>query len=71
MTLFEGKANNTYIIKEIKGTEKVQNFLLTLGCYEDEDISIISKIADNVVVNVKNARYVLDEEILKNIIVYN
>lgn len=48
---------------------EVLDFLFTLGCYEGEYITVISKQRDNLVVCIKDARYSIDSELAEMIIV--
>lgn len=48
---------------------EIIDFLFTLGCYEGEYITVISKQRDNLVVCVKDARYSIDSELAEVIIV--
>ncbi|MGO1652224.1 FeoA family protein [Senegalia sp. (in: firmicutes)] len=68
--LSEAKVNVEYIIKSIEtNDEEMKNFLFTLGCYEGEEITIISILADNYVISLKDARYSIDSELAKAIII--
>lgn len=69
MNLSKGKLKNQYTIKEINANDEMEEFLFSLGCYEGESITIISKLASNYVINVKNERYAIDENLAKSIIV--
>lgn len=52
------------IIKSISTNDSdIQAFLLSLGCYEGEKITVISKIAESFVVTIKDARYSIDKEL--------
>ncbi len=66
--LSEGQMNLQYIITDIKSNnEEMDNFLFSLGCYKGEEIIIISKIGDVFVINIKDARYSIDENLAKAI----
>lgn len=66
--LAKAKMNQTYIVKGIKtNDEEMKNFLFTLGCYEGESVTIISKLADNYVISIKDARYSIDTDLAKAI----
>jgi ferrous iron transport protein A len=70
MALSEGKLNTTYIVNEIVAhCEDMKQFLFTLGCYPGEKVTIISRLASNYIINVKDARYSIDEELAKAILV--
>ena len=62
MVLHEGKTNIEYTIAGIQTTEDgMKEFLFSLGCYPGEKLTIISRLASNFVISVKNARYSIDE----------
>jgi ferrous iron transport protein A len=63
------KIGETVIIKGIEGKEKIKKFLFSLGCYEGEEITLISILAGNYVVNIKDSRYAIDSKMAKSIVV--
>lgn len=69
MLLSKAKMGDTFIIKQVDGKEKIKKFLFTLGCFEGEEITLISKLAGNYVVNIKDSRYALDENMAKSIMI--
>lgn len=70
MALSKGNVNTTYIINQIKtNQEDMRDFLFTLGCYPGEEITIISKLAGNYIINIKDARYSMDEELANAIFI--
>jgi len=69
MLLSKAKTGQTYNIIQVEGKEKVKKFLFTLGCFEGEEITLISKLAGNYVVNIKDSRYAIDESMAKSIII--
>ncbi|MFH5834975.1 ferrous iron transport protein A [Proteiniclasticum sp. C24MP] len=67
--LSTSKVNETSVIRGIRTEdEEMQKFLFTLGCYEGEEITLISRLADNYVVHIKGARYSIDQELAKSIL---
>lgn len=63
-------ANETSVIKGIRtDDEEMRNFLFTLGCYEGEEITVISLLADNYVVHIKGARYSIDRALARAILI--
>ncbi len=68
LTLDKAKKNTVYIVDKIEADEKLKNFLLTLGCYENEEIVLVSKLSDNFVVNIKDSRFALDKNMAKQIV---
>jgi ferrous iron transport protein A len=69
MSLSKAKIGQTFSVKKIEGKEKIIKFLFTLGCYEGEKITLISKLAGNYVINIKDSRYAIDEAMAKSILV--
>ncbi|WKY49234.1 FeoA family protein [Eubacteriaceae bacterium ES3] len=68
--LSEGEANVPYRIKEIRTEDQEMiEFLFSLGCYQDEEVTIISRLAGNIVISVKDARYSINTELAKVIII--
>jgi len=68
--LTEAKINQEYTIKEVKtDDEEMKNFLFTLGCYAGEEITIISILAENYVISIKDARYSIDQDLAEAIII--
>jgi len=68
--LSKAKIDAEYTIKGIKtDDDEIKNFLFTLGCYEGEKVTVISKLAENYIISIKDARYSIDTELAKAIIV--
>lgn len=70
MSLAKAKLNTPYIVNSVKtDQEDLHKFLFTLGCYPGEKVTVISKLASNYIINIKDARYSIDEDLAKAIIV--
>jgi len=69
MLLSKANVGGTFNIKQVDGKEKIQKFLFTLGCFQGEEITLISKLAGNYIVNIKDSRYALDESMAKSIVI--
>lgn len=70
MNLAQGRINTEYTIKGIDtNDEEIKDFLFTLGCYEGESITLISILADNYVIAIKDARYSIDKDLAEAIII--
>ncbi len=65
MLLSKAKIGETFHIQSVVAKEKTKRFLFTLGCFEGEEITLISKLAGNYVVIIKDSRYALDESMAK------
>ncbi len=62
--------NQEYEIKDIiANDEELIQFLFSLGCYEGEKITVVSKLNENYVVSIKDARYSVGKELALAIIV--
>lgn len=68
--LTSAKVNCPYIIKGIDSEQKeMKDFLFTLGCFEGEKVTVISVLADNYIIHVKDARYSIDKGLAKAILI--
>ena len=70
MSLSKGKLNTTYTVNGVNTDyEDIREFLFTLGCYPGEKVTIISKLASNYIISVKDARYSIDEDLANAIMI--
>lgn len=70
MTLYEANIGQEYLIKEIcVDDEELIAFLFSLGFYNGEPITVISRINSGCVIAVKDGRYHIDKPLAKLIIV--
>lgn len=69
LVLSEGKVSSNYKVIQVDGKEKDRKFLFTLGCYEGQDITLISMLAGNYVINIKDSRYAIDQSLARLITV--
>lgn len=68
--LSEAKVDVEYTIKRVEtDDEEIKSFLFTLGCYEGQKITVISILAENYVISIKDARYSIDSGLAEAIIV--
>ena len=58
-----------FLIKKIMGKEEVRRFLENLGFVAGTQVSVISKIRGNVIVQVKESRVAISKEMAQKIIV--
>ena len=56
-------------IQIIGGKEEIKRFLENLGFVVGSDVTIISKIGGNVIVNIKNSRVAISKEMANKIMV--
>ena len=71
MTLKDAGQGQTYIVDEVIGSDKIKDFLFTLGCYEDCEITVITRLSGNIIVNIKDGRYAIDNSIAENVILFD
>ena len=70
MDLSTAELEKEYIIQRIEtDDEELNSFLFSLGCYSGETITVISRKKSGCVVAIKDARYNIDNELAKAIIV--
>lgn len=67
MPLTKIKSGVTGIIRSVSGNDKNKKFLFSLGCNEGEEITLISVIAGNYIICVKDSRYAIDKKMAKAI----
>ena len=59
-----------YIISQINtDDDELNSFLFSLGCYAGEPITVVSARKSGLVVAIKDARYSLDRELAKSILI--
>jgi Fe2+ transport system protein FeoA len=62
LNLSSAKEGIEYTISGINiEDDELNSFLFTLGCYEGEKISLISRKKKNFIVSLKDARYCIDK----------
>ena len=70
MNLMEAQVGEEYIIRNIDtDDEELEAFLFTLGCYEGEPITVISRKRRGCVVAVKDGRYSIDKQLAEAILI--
>ena len=56
-------------IKRIGGNEETRRFLNTLGFVVGAEVSVVSAIGGNVIVNIKDSRVAINKDMAKRIMV--
>lgn len=67
MPLFKVKPGYVGLIKSVAGNDKIRKFLFSLGCSEGEEIALISILAGNYIINIKDSRYAIDKKMAQAI----
>ncbi len=70
-TLAQGELNTEYTVVGVDtlGDEEMKNFLLSLGCYEGQTVTIVSKLHENFVIVIKGGRYSVDATLARAILI--
>ena len=70
MNLWDAVEGKEYIISAIEtDDEELDAFLFSLGCYSGEIITVVSRTRSGCVVSIKDARYSIDKELAKSILI--
>ncbi len=70
MNLLSAQEGIEYIIKEIRtDDEEMDSFLFSLGCYNGEGITVVSRTKGGCTVSIKDARYNIDKYLAEAIII--
>ncbi len=70
MNLTEANVEEVYTVKDIASNdEDLKAFLFSLGCYSGEPITVVSRVKGGCVVSIKDARYNIDNDLAKAILV--
>lgn len=67
MPLSKAALGSTVKVKSVTGSDKVCRFLFTLGCHAGEEITLVSVLAGNYVIRVKDSRYAIDKRMAQSI----
>lgn len=70
MNLNDAVEGREYIIQSVaSGDEEVDAFLLSLGCYSGEPVTVISHLQGGCIISVKDGRYTIDRELAETILI--
>ncbi len=69
MPLTMASLSEQFLIKKISGKEETRHFLEKLGFVAGTEVSIVSQISGNVIVQVKDSRIAISKEMAQKIIV--
>ena len=68
MTLMDAELGREYIVRSIvTEDEELNAFLLSLGCYSGEPVTVISRKRGTSVISIKDGRYSIDNQLAKAI----
>lgn len=69
MPLVMAKPGETFTIRKISGKDEVRQHLAGLGFVTDSDVTVVSKIAGNMIVQIRDSRIALDESMASRIMI--
>lgn len=69
MPLSMARPGQTISIKHISGKDETRRHLENLGLVVGEDVTVVSEIAGNLILNVKGARIALDRAMANRIMI--
>ena len=70
MDLINAEIGKEYTIRQVETQDEEMNaFLFSLGCYDGEKITVISRRFSGLVIAVKDARYNIDKNLARAILV--
>ena len=69
MPLGMANVGDVNIIKQINGRDDVRQHLAELGFVVGEQVTVVSKIAGNMILSIKDSRIALDETMTNRILV--
>lgn len=70
MNLNDAVEGREYIIRAVdSGDEEVDAFLLSLGCYSGEPVTVISHLQGGCIISVKDGRYTIDRDLAETILI--
>lgn len=71
MNLLAAEIGKEYTVKDVvTEDEEFNSFLFSLGCYSGEPITVISHRRSGCVVSIKDARYNMDNELAKAVVLF-
>ena len=69
MPLTMAKTGETVTIRKISGKDEVRQHLAELGFVVDSDVTVVSEIAGNLILQVKDSRIALDKTMANRIMI--
>lgn len=69
MPLTMARAGETVTIRKITGKDEVRQHLAEMGFVVDSDVTVISEVAGNLILQVKDSRIALDKSMANSIMI--
>lgn len=62
--------NQKYSVIKVSGNQDTKHFLENLGFVTDAEVEIVQSLNGNVIVNIKDSRIAINEDMAKHILVH-
>lgn len=69
MPLSVASIGEHFLIKKISGKEEVRRFLENLGFIAGTEVSVVSEMCGNIIVQIKDSRVAISKEMAQKIVV--
>lgn len=69
MPLTMARAGESNVIKKVGGKEETRRFLENLGFVTGGDVTVVSEIGGNMIVNVKESRVAINKDMANKILI--
>jgi len=69
MPLTMANIGETNTIKRVGGNEETRRFLANLGFVVDAEVTVLSAIGGNVIVNIKDSRVAVNADMVRHIMI--
>jgi ferrous iron transport protein A len=70
MTLLNATEGIEYIIKAVETEDEELNaFLFSLGCFDGEKITVVTRLKNSLIVSIKDGRYSIDNQLSSKILI--
>ena len=69
MPLMMARTGETVTIRKITGRDEVRQHLAEMGFVVDSDVTVISEVAGNLILQVKDSRIALDKSMANRIMI--
>lgn len=69
MPLTMANIGETNMIKRVGGNEETRRFLANLGFVVDAEVTVLSAIGGNVIVNIKDSRVAVNADMARHIMI--
>lgn len=66
MNLLSAEEGKEYLIAgvDVGDDEEMESFLFSLGCYEGQPITVVSRLRSGCIVSIKDGRYSIDKQLM-------